>query len=88
MRLGVEAVFAIQPTANESQSKRELRTVYLYRRNDKMPYRFQIELEREADGRWIAEIPRLPGVMVYGKTKHDAVRLVRALALRVLGTRP
>jgi predicted RNase H-like HicB family nuclease len=48
-----------------------------------MCYRFQIEVEREADGPWIAEIPRLPGVMAYSKTKHDAVRSVRALALRV-----
>ena len=52
-----------------------------------MSYRYQIEIEREADGRWIAEIPALPGVMVYGKTKHDAVRSVRALALRVLADR-
>jgi predicted RNase H-like HicB family nuclease len=52
-----------------------------------MSYRFQIEVEREADGRWIAEIPKLPGVMVYGKTKHDAIRAVRALALRVLADR-
>jgi predicted RNase H-like HicB family nuclease len=52
-----------------------------------MSYRFQIEVEREADGRWIAEIRNLPGVMVYGKTKHDAVRSVRALALRVLADR-
>ena len=51
---------------------------------EKMSYRFQIEIEREADGRWIAEIPNLPGVMVYGKTKQEAVRSVRALALRVL----
>jgi predicted RNase H-like HicB family nuclease len=52
-----------------------------------MSYCFQIEIEREADGRWIAEIPKLPGVMVYGKTRHDAVRLVRALASRVLADR-
>lgn len=52
-----------------------------------MSYRFQIELEREADGRWIAEIPKLPGVLVYGKTKQDALRSVRALALRVLADR-
>jgi predicted RNase H-like HicB family nuclease len=52
-----------------------------------MSYRFQIEIEREADGRWIAEIPGLPGVIVYGKTKHDAVRSVRALASRVLADR-
>jgi len=52
-----------------------------------MSYRFQIEIEREADGRWIAEISRLPGVLVYGKTKQDALRSVRALALRVLADR-
>jgi hypothetical protein len=49
-----------------------------------MSCRFRIEVEREADGCWIAEIPRLPGVMVYDKTKHDAVRWVRSLAVRVL----
>jgi predicted RNase H-like HicB family nuclease len=52
----------------------------------KMSYRF--EIEREADGRWIAEIPNLPGVMAYGKTKQEAVRSVRALALRVLPNTP
>jgi predicted RNase H-like HicB family nuclease len=52
-----------------------------------MSYHYQIEIEREADGRWIAEIPNLPGVMVYGKTKREAVRSVRALALRVLADR-
>jgi hypothetical protein len=46
-----------------------------------MSYRFQIEIEREADGRWIAEIPNLPGVSVYGKTQQDAVRSVRALGV-------
>lgn len=50
----------------------------------KMSYCFKIEVEREADGRWIAEISRLPGVMVYGKTKHEALCSVRALAFRVL----
>ena len=54
---------------------------------ERMSYRFQIEIEREADGRWIAEIPNLPGVMVYGKTKQEAVRAVRAFALRVLPDR-
>ena len=53
----------------------------------RMSYRFQIEIEREEDGRWIAEIPNLPGVMAYGKTKQEAVRTVRALALRVLADR-
>ena len=45
---------------------------------------FDIELDRELDGRWIAEIPELPGVMAYGKTRKDAVASVEALALRVL----
>lgn len=43
-----------------------------------------IELEQEADGRWIAEVPQLPGVLVYGDTQERAAQLVRALAFRVL----
>ena len=39
-------------------------------------------LDREADGRWIAEIPKLPGVMAYGATKTEAQRKVYAIALR------
>jgi len=46
-----------------------------------------IELEREADGRWIAEIPDLPGVMAYGQSRAEAVARVEALALRVLAER-
>jgi len=45
---------------------------------------FSIEFERENDGRWIAEIPQLPGVMVYGATRDEAQSRVEALALRVL----
>ena len=48
---------------------------------------FLIETEREADGRWIAEIPSLPGVMAYGSTRPEAVARVEALALRVLADR-
>lgn len=48
---------------------------------------FQIEFEREEDGRWLADIPALPGVMAYGKTKEDAEVNVTALALRVLADR-
>lgn len=43
-----------------------------------------IETEREADGRWLAEVPQLPGVLAYGDTAHAAVARVQALALRVL----
>ncbi|MGH9358901.1 MAG: type II toxin-antitoxin system HicB family antitoxin [Terriglobia bacterium] len=49
--------------------------------------RFEIETEREVDGRWIAEIPSLPGVMAYGATKPEAVAKAEALALRVLADR-
>jgi predicted RNase H-like HicB family nuclease len=45
---------------------------------------FRIEFEREEDGRWIAEIPELPGVMCYGATKEEAEVLVQALALQVI----
>ncbi|MBV9074905.1 MAG: type II toxin-antitoxin system HicB family antitoxin [Acidobacteria bacterium] len=48
---------------------------------------FKIEFDREEDGRWIAEIPNLPGVLVYGETKEDAEVKVTALALRVLAER-
>jgi predicted RNase H-like HicB family nuclease len=46
-----------------------------------------IEIEREEDGRWIAEVPDLPGVMAYGQSKEEAVSKVKALALRVLADR-
>jgi predicted RNase H-like HicB family nuclease len=44
----------------------------------------RLETEREDDGRWIAEVPDLPGVMVYGRTRQEAVAKVEALALRVI----
>jgi predicted RNase H-like HicB family nuclease len=46
-----------------------------------------IELEREVDGRWIAEVPSLAGVLSYGLTRDEAVAKVQALALRVLADR-
>ena len=47
----------------------------------------KIEIEREDDGQWIAEVPDLAGVMVYGKTRGEAIAKVEALALRVLADR-
>jgi predicted RNase H-like HicB family nuclease len=44
----------------------------------------QVEVEREDDGRWIAEVSALPGAMAYGSTKAEAIRKVEALVLRVL----
>ena len=46
-----------------------------------------IETECEDDGRWIAEVPDLPGVMVYGGSREEAISKVKALALRVLADR-
>jgi predicted RNase H-like HicB family nuclease len=47
----------------------------------------KIETERETDGRWIAEITALPGVLAYGDSRDEAVSRVKALALRVLADR-
>ena len=47
----------------------------------------KIELEQEDDGRWIAEIPELPGVMAYGKSRAEAIDKAEALALRILADR-
>ena len=46
-----------------------------------------VEIEREDDGRWIAEVPDLPGVMTYGQDREEAISRVKALALRVLADR-
>jgi predicted RNase H-like HicB family nuclease len=46
-----------------------------------------IEIEQEDDGRWIAEVPDLPGAMAYGHSKEDAVSKVKALAFRVMADR-
>lgn len=48
---------------------------------------FLVEIERETDGRWIAEVPDLPGVMAYGGSADDATAKVQALALRVVADR-
>ena len=47
----------------------------------------KIEVEREADGRWIAEVLDLPGCLAYGETRSNALSKAKALALRVLADR-
>lgn len=47
----------------------------------------RIETEREEDGRWIAEVVDLPGVMTYGTTREEAISRAEALALRVIADR-
>ncbi len=48
---------------------------------------FRVEIEQEENGRWIAEVVELPGVLAYGKTPEEAKAKVQALALRVLADR-
>ena len=45
---------------------------------------YTIETEQEVDGRWIAEVMEIPGVMQYGKTREQAIARAEALALRVM----
>ena len=47
----------------------------------------QVEVEEEADGRWIGEVSGLSGVMAYGASREEAIRKAEALALRVLADR-
>jgi predicted RNase H-like HicB family nuclease len=46
-----------------------------------------IDTDQEEDGRWIAEVPSLPGVMAYGQSRQEAVERVQALSLRVIADR-
>lgn len=46
-----------------------------------------IEVEQESDGRWLAEISELPGVLLYGSTREEAIARVRALGLQVIADR-
>ena len=49
--------------------------------------KFEIECEREEDGRWLAEVPQLPGVLAYGSSADEAMAKAEILALRVLAER-
>lgn len=51
------------------------------------PKSFTIELAQELDGRWIADISSIPGVMTYGETREKAIAAAAALALRVIADR-
>jgi predicted RNase H-like HicB family nuclease len=46
-----------------------------------------VETEQEEDGRWLAEVPQIPGVLAYGGTRQEAISRAQALALRVLADR-
>jgi predicted RNase H-like HicB family nuclease len=46
-----------------------------------------VEVEQEDDGRWLAEVPELPGVLAYGQSRAEAITRAQALALRVIADR-
>ena len=46
--------------------------------------RLTIEIEQEEDGRWLSEVPQIPGVMVYGNSQKESILKVQSLALHVL----
>ncbi|BBL71450.1 type II toxin-antitoxin system HicB family antitoxin [Methylogaea oryzae] len=48
---------------------------------------FTMEYEQEEDGRWLAEVPQLPGVLAYGSSADEAMARAEALALRVIAER-
>jgi predicted RNase H-like HicB family nuclease len=48
---------------------------------------YRVEIERESDGRWLADVAELPGCMAYGATSEEALARAQALALRVLADR-
>lgn len=54
---------------------------------NRKPIIFSVVFDREEDGRWIAEIPELPGVMTYGRMKYEAKRCAESIALRTLADR-
>ena len=49
--------------------------------------KYEIECERDEDGRWLAEIPQLPGVLAYGSSADNAIAKAEILALRILAER-
>jgi predicted RNase H-like HicB family nuclease len=49
--------------------------------------KFNVEIDREDDGRWLAEVVGLPGALAYGQTREEAVSRAEALALRILADR-
>lgn len=46
-----------------------------------------VEVEQEADGRWLAEVPELSGVLAYGQTRSEVIARAQSLALRVIADR-
>jgi predicted RNase H-like HicB family nuclease len=69
------------------RSTRSLGISKKQRRKMSIAMNFEIECEREDDGRWLAEVPQLPGVLAYGDSANNAMAKAQVLALRVLAER-
>ena len=87
--LDVRLTSALQPRRVESDTERR-RLQALVRQWTRwyIPHMtFTVEIEQEDDGRWLAEVPDLSGVLAYGHDRDEAVARVQALALRVIAER-
>jgi predicted RNase H-like HicB family nuclease len=70
MRSGIIAVVKADPNSSRNTRSQDLQ--------------LSIETEREVDGRWIAEIPEVPGALAYGRSEKEAISKATAIALRAL----
>lgn len=61
--------------------------VFMIQCQHRNPSRFLIEIDQEDDGRWIAKLPSLPGVLAYGQTQDEAILQAQILAFRVIADR-
>ena len=85
---GIVAKDVVKPviigTANESWAGKSAKRARIQLGRE---MNFTVETEQETDGRWIAEVSEMPGVMKYGSTREEAIAQAEALALRVLADR-
>jgi predicted RNase H-like HicB family nuclease len=77
----------VRSGGNGRPLNRSVRHLGKERRKITIAMNFEIECEREDDGRWLAEVAQLPGVLAYGDSANDAMAKAQILALRVLAER-
>jgi predicted RNase H-like HicB family nuclease len=78
---------AMEPDAKRTRGSSPRRSACARECGILVVMKFKVEVEREEDGRWIAEVDELPGVLVYGDSVEQAQARAQALALRVLADR-
>ena len=77
-------LIAVNCTQNNAGAKRPARIICcIFISEIKLTMHYTIELNQETDGRWIADVIDLPGVLTYGHTREEAIAKAQALALRV-----